>query len=72
MHEILASLASGILRFVLGLCEFLGVVLETDFDLTGGLFSAKTLVAVRHRLRRRRASLTATKGRVGTGGSHVP
>jgi len=56
MHEILAPLISGVIRFFLGLCEFLGFLWETDFRLTDDLFSAETLVAVRNRLRRRWAS----------------
>lgn len=56
MHEILAPLVAGTIQFFLGLFEFLGVFWETDFCLADGFFSAKTLVAVRHRMRRRRAS----------------
>lgn len=54
MHEMLAPLISGVVRFFLGLCEFLGFLLETDFRLTDGFFSAETLVAVRNRMRRRK------------------
>ena len=56
MHEILVPLVSGGVRFFLGLFEFLGFLWDTDFCLTDGLFSAKTLVAVRSRMRRRKAS----------------
>jgi len=56
MHEILAPLVAGIIRFFLGLCEFLGFLWETDFSLTNGLFSAKTLTAVCHRVKRRRGA----------------
>jgi len=56
MHEILAPLVSGVVRFFLGLFEFLGLICETDFRLTDGFFSAKTLTAVCHRVQRRRGA----------------
>lgn len=56
MHEILVPLVSGVVRFFLGLFEFLGFLWETDFRLTDGLLSTKTLVAVRSRMRRQKAS----------------
>ena len=56
MHEILVPLVSGGVRFFLGLFEFLGFLWDTDFCLTDGLFSAKTLVAVLSRMRRQKAS----------------
>ena len=56
MHETLVPLVAGIVRFFLGLFEFLGFLCETDFRLTDGFFSAETLVAVRRRMRHRKAS----------------
>lgn len=54
MGEILAPFVLGAVRFFLGLFEFLGFLWETDFRLTNGLFSAETLVAVSHQVRRRK------------------
>ena len=56
MNEILAPLVSGAIRFLLGLFEFLSFLLETDFRLTDGFFSAETFCALRSRVRRCKAS----------------
>ena len=56
MNEILVPLASGAIRFPLGLFEFSGFLLETDFRLAEGFFSAETFCALRSRVRRCKAS----------------
>ena len=55
MNEILVPFVSGVVRSLLGLFEFLGLLLEMDFRLTDCFFSVKTLCALRDRVRRRKA-----------------
>jgi len=56
MSEILLHLAFGVFRFFIGLYELFGFLFEADFYLTNGLFSSKTLLALRDGVRRRRAA----------------
>lgn len=60
MSEILLHLALGVLRFFIGLYELFGFLFEADFYLANGFFSSRTLLAVRDRVRRRRAAPTRT------------
>ena len=53
MNEILWHLGVAIVRLFIGLYEFFGFLFEADFWFTSGFFSSKTLVAIRHRIRRR-------------------
>ncbi len=54
MSEILLHVGLGTIRFFIGLYELFGFLFEADFYLTDGLFSSKTLVAVRNRGRRQK------------------
>lgn len=56
MSEILLHLALGVFRFFIGLYELFGFLFEADFYLTNGLFSSKTLLATRNRLRRHKTA----------------